>query len=346
MNSVVDYICGGKKRYIGILMTAVILAAALLSGFTTVKKPEDSSIQNLSLTVSNSNVIVKISETGEFKYEIDETIYKLTATQNGSTFSIDLKLTGKPKKGMNMATVFLPNQQYDKVTVMGNHAGIKLPALNADLDITNNGGAVSLNVPQEFDKNMDVSFVNGAGALNLSLLADDYTVNIKQKKSAVGVPAEFPSYMARPEYQYVKGNGKAKINLDLQSSAFSIRTSNKLFSQIPALTAGEQRYGPFQLKKGDVWTPDIIWSGQGSVYAALQSTDNGDSFRSGQFQQRLESGDAFNAMTVQKDGEYWLFVGTKNDLSVENIQVSISFRGENEVEPVEINSVDLFTKWK
>lgn len=214
-----------------VFLTSALLAAALV-GFTPAKDSGSSSVENINLTVTDCNVTLKIlngkaagasAAKDGFKYEIDETKHKLTAARNGSAMTIDLESTGKPNEGAaEIATIFIPEQQYSKITVVGNNAGVSLPSLNADYHLTNNNGAMSMCVSKEFSKTIDLTVTNGSGSLVLSSLADNYTLNMTGETSAISVSPELPKYTFQPNYKYVKGNGKAVINLNITNSAFSI----------------------------------------------------------------------------------------------------------------------------
>lgn len=236
MNEQFEVVCGSKKTYSIFVRVAALLVAALLGsasvGFTAVNGGKASPVENINLTVTGCNVMVKTlssnvigssSAQNGFRYEIDEAIHKLTATQNGSTMNIELHSTGKPNKSLtDMAVIFIPEQQYSKITVIGNDAGVSLPPLNAALNITSNNGAMSVRVAQNFSKTIDITSTGGSGSLVLSTLADNYTLNITGKNSAINVSPELPQYSFQHQYQYVKGNGKAAIRLNIVESSFAV----------------------------------------------------------------------------------------------------------------------------
>lgn len=261
-----------RKKRSGILAVAVVLATILLSGtlvgFTLAKSPKAtdasssssivditgaSPVENIHFTITDCNVTIKTlsaavispsSNSNGFKYEIDEAVQKLTATENGSTMNIELVSTDKlsEKPTPQRTIIYIPEQQYKKITVVGNSAGISVPALNADFEITNNMGAVSISVSKGFDKSIDFKSIEGSGSLVLSPTADNYTINMTANTSAVSVPKEFPVYVFQPRYEYVKGLGAAKINLDLQGSAFAIAISNKADSKMNTITIKDKVY--------------------------------------------------------------------------------------------------------
>lgn len=225
-----------KNTHRGILTTIILLVMVILAstlvGFTAEKSGKASLVENVNLTITGCNVMVKTlssnvigasSAKDGFRYEIDEAIHKLTATRNGSTMNIELKSTGKSSGSFtDMAIIFIPEQQYSNITVIGNDAGVSLPPLNANINMTSNNGAMSIGVSKEFNKTIDFTNTSGSGSLVLSSLADNYTLNMTGKDSAISVSPKLPKYTFQPNYKYVKGNSKATINLNISKSSFSI----------------------------------------------------------------------------------------------------------------------------
>lgn len=225
---------GGSLR-VGVSLVTLLLASALV-GFAAKKDNNVATVENINLTVTGCNVMVKTlssnvigssSAKDGFRYEIDENIHKLTAVQTGSTMNIELKSTGKAKGNQtDMAIIFIPEQQYGKITVTGNDAGVSIPPLNADIHMTSSNGAMSVRVLKEFDKTIDFTNTDGSGSLVLSSSADHYTLNMTGKNSAISVSPELPKYSFQPQYKYVKGTGKATINLNITNSAFSLSVAD------------------------------------------------------------------------------------------------------------------------
>lgn len=104
----------------------------------------------------------------------------------------------------------------------GNGAGVSLPPLDSDLHVTSSNSAMSVCVSKGFNKTIDVTNTGSSGSLILSASADDYTLQIKGKDSAISVAPELPNYTLQQDYIYVKGDGEAAINLNLTNSAFSV----------------------------------------------------------------------------------------------------------------------------
>lgn len=81
---------------------------------------------------------------------------------------------------------------------------------------------------------------------------------------------------------------------------------------IPELKAGEEhKYGPYSLKKGDVWTASLSWKGGGNAYIGCQAVKEGSHFKSGQL---ISSHEKINSeqFTIAKDGDYYFIVGAKH----------------------------------
>lgn len=88
--------------------------------------------------------------------------------------------------------------------------------------MTNTKGAMSISISEDFCRTLNFSMKEGSGSVQLSPSADDFTLNMKVKQSAVSVSPEMPSYTYQPEYEYVKGDGTARINLNIEKSSFSV----------------------------------------------------------------------------------------------------------------------------
>lgn len=332
-----------RRKHSGLLAVTAVLAGVLafgsLLGFTTVEASVMTTVKNIELKAADCNVIVKPSDDGTFQYEYDDEIHKLTALQDGAAMYLTLESTGKPNTtGLDMAVLYVPDVSYDKITVDGSRAGISLPSLDADFDIKSESGAVSIQVSAGFNRSIDFTNTDGSGSIAINPLAGNYTFDMTSDSSAVSLPEEFPELSDQAgdgHYKYVKGNGRARINLTVKNSAFSVvllkekplTTDDSLSAVIPVLDDTEQKFGPFEFKKGDTWKPEITWEGTdgGSVYIAVQPTSKGDTFHSGQFQTRPESGDPFSAMTIGSDGEYWIFVGNNGDSQISNVKVEVAF---------------------
>lgn len=256
MRKQVINISGNKTHLFNIFRIIVPLVTILLTGtlvgFTPKKDSNTSLVENINLTVTGCNVMVKTlssnvigssSAKDGFRYEIDETIHKLTATQNGDTMTIELKSTGKSNEGFtDMAVIFIPEQQYSKITVEGNNAGVSLPPLNTDYDLKSNNGAMSVRVTKDFNKTIDFASTGGSGSLILSSSADNYTLNMIGEKSAISVSPKLPKYTFQPNYKYVKGNGKATINLNIAKSSFSVSIADIDYDKMDTFTIKDKVY--------------------------------------------------------------------------------------------------------
>lgn len=329
-----------RRKHSGFIMVTAILFTLLgtgsLVGFSAENTGSDKKaekVENLQIDVQDANVIIRPSDDGTFKYDIDSTIHKLTTAQDGSTLIITLESTGKGNtSGMDMDVIYVPDTSYGTVTVNAEQAGVSLPSLDADYEIAGSDSAVSVRVSESFNRNIKLSLEESSGSLVIDPAAGNYTLSLDEEGSAISLPDSFPEYYYQRDYQYTAGNGLAQIDLKLQESAFSVNIENQKAEfpdLIASLEGGEEiKYGPFQLHKGDTWTPEITWDGEADegIYIALQLTDKGDSFRVGQYQQRGVSSDGYSAMTVKSTGEYWIFVGNNGNAPVKNLQADVTFQ--------------------
>lgn len=246
-----------KKTHYAMAMTAVLLGTVLsvgtVVGFAAEKADKKTPlVENVNLTVTDCNVIVKTlssntvgksSTKDGFRYELADGALEMVATKSDTTMNIELKATKKQKKSAtDMSIIYIPEQQYKKITVTSNGAGISLPPLNAAINITNNSGAMNMSIPKDFDKTLDFKSTGGANTLVLSTLADNYTLNITGKGSAINVPPELPKYNRQANYQYVKGSGKAILNLNMEESAFSLNMEDMKAGKPDTFTVNDEVY--------------------------------------------------------------------------------------------------------
>jgi len=210
-----------KKLISAFLCLAIMLFMAFPAAASTTESPD-----KINLTVDSCNVRVEISESNQFEYIYDAGKYSLTATGLDGALTIDISKTANAVGLMDMVIIKIPAKDYDKIVVKGVKSGIALPeGINANFDISNDGGAISIGIAKGFTKNIDLTCNGGSGAVVFNKDATDYTLTVNPKASAVAIT--FPNFI--PNQQYVRsiGNGKAKIILNIESSSFSINTASK-----------------------------------------------------------------------------------------------------------------------
>ncbi|MFD1175203.1 M56 family metallopeptidase [Paenibacillus puldeungensis] len=231
-----------KKSKLAIAMTLVLtlcvsVGATAVGAYAHQSKliplPKDTTSvakNTVQVNVEHSNIILMPSVDSKFHYDYDHSIYEIdTKTNKGS-----IKITVKPQRGKldefdwtedQRIIIYVPEHSFDKVSVNGKAAGISVLALNTNLDLVNSSGAMSIYIPQGFDKNVSFSTTKGSGALRISESATDYTIKVANdniQNSAIAAKSEFPTYQYNKPYMYKDGDGQATINLDIQESSFLI----------------------------------------------------------------------------------------------------------------------------
>jgi hypothetical protein len=113
--------------------------------------------------------------------------------------------------------------------VIANMAGIGIVGMNKPMEVINNEGAIAIKVPENISNDISYTGNNGAAEIVIARQPKEggFTFCLKQKKSAVTLPLEFDGYFAYLEnYEYVFGNGIAKINVDITAGALSVALLN------------------------------------------------------------------------------------------------------------------------
>lgn len=199
---------------------AVMVSAAKAEATDTVV--ETAAVSNLKITADNANVDVQLASNGQYSYDYDSSKFTVTTATNGSTFEI--KVTAKPGATIGWndgVTVYIPNQTYTLITGVSEKGGLNLPAVNANITVTNNSGAVSVRLPSNYSKTVNYTGVSASGSLAMNSNTN-FAINAKFSTCAVSVPGGWPAYSnGSSSYSYTSGSGTAKINIDLTNCSFS-----------------------------------------------------------------------------------------------------------------------------
>ncbi|ADO58139.1 hypothetical protein [Paenibacillus polymyxa] len=203
----------------------IVLCGFLLMGMPLGSSSNAASndVKNINLTAINCNVTVTKTSASDFSYEYNKSLYTVTSTLSGYTIYITVKGKGSVNGISDRVNILIPEKSYEKITVESTKAGVSLPELNTNLDITGvDGSSMSVRVPVGYSKAINYDNTKGSGSLTFSKGASDYTVTVKTTASALSVPAGWPLFRPNLTYNYINGAGKAKINITLENSAFSI----------------------------------------------------------------------------------------------------------------------------
>jgi hypothetical protein len=211
-----------------------VSASAPNSSNTTLKQDNSldankiEKIKNITLSIKNANVTVQLSKTNQILYDFDNTKYNILSTMNGSNLEIKVGLLEESQFASlneiptNPIIIYLPEKSYDNVTVEGRNSNIYLPGFDANLNLTSNYGAMEIQVPENFNKSINLAHQNGAGSLVIDSKAKDYEVNVKSESSMWILP-DLLDYTQNETGKYNNGKGTAQINVNLKYSSFAIQ---------------------------------------------------------------------------------------------------------------------------
>lgn len=211
-------------------LVAITLVTVFLFGIMssiTMAAADEVAVKKIELNVDDcSAVVVKKTYNGDFRYEYSEKYYKLTTAQTGDTLSITLAMAAGVTKipVKEKAVVYFPDKEYTSITVAAVNSAIELKAFNTNYKITATDSAASLEVARGFNKTINFKIADGTGDVEIDKNATNYTVNLGSdtSTSTIDLPDEFPEFLQQQNYQYKKGDGKAKINVDVKNSAFDL----------------------------------------------------------------------------------------------------------------------------
>ncbi|WP_334073944.1 MULTISPECIES: M56 family metallopeptidase [Paenibacillus] len=232
LRSRINFIMDIRPKKNGIVILASLLTGLLL--MTAVWNSPEAGAANrqasparaetLELAAENCNVLVQISR-GE-QLSVDYNAKVMNVVQNAKNSATQISI--RPKQGVStedidMVTLNIPSQKFRTITVNGNKAGISLPAVNADLNLTSNEGSMSAILPKGFNKTIKFELKNGAGSLHIDQGASNYKLSMGIKESALTIPDSLPGYKhGASSYTYTSGNGKAQVDVTISGSAFSV----------------------------------------------------------------------------------------------------------------------------
>lgn len=233
MRKRIDSIMAIRQKKNGVVILALILTGLFLISAVW-NSPEAKAVNRqipsakaeaLEVVVENCNVRVQLASDQKLSFVSDAEFIEVVQSTKKTTTQITIR----PKRGQSatdaadMVTLLVPEQKYKTVTVKGDKAGISLPALNADLDLTVIDGSLSAVLPKGFANTLKMAIENGAGSLHIDQGASNYKLSMGIKESALTIPEQFPGYkQGASSFTYKSGKGKAQVQVDLSGSAFSI----------------------------------------------------------------------------------------------------------------------------
>lgn len=184
-------------------------------------------IKNINLNIKNTNIIVKFSFSNEFVYDYDKSTHSINSYINNSNIEINIDKINQTSNNSNniitnMIILYIPNQAYNQININANGSGVSLPQLNADFNIVSDNGSIGIQVPENFNKKLNLKLFNGSGSLNINPNTNNYGIKILSNSCAISMPSNFPSYNHQKTWEYTKGVNNANISLDLSKCSFAI----------------------------------------------------------------------------------------------------------------------------
>lgn len=204
-----------------VLGILVVINASETEKNTTEEVLEAVAEKNLKIISDGANVEVLLAENGQYSYSYNSSKVTLTTANDGSTFEIKATAKAGSLSYEDRVKIYIPNQTYTLITAVSENGGLSLPPINADMNIDNNFGAVSVKLASDYSKTLNYAGVSCASSLDMNGNTD-FIINAKFSDSAVGTPEDWPMYSnSNLNYSYASGNEMAKINIEMTKSAFS-----------------------------------------------------------------------------------------------------------------------------
>ena len=213
----------------GVLCTAVMaLTLAIVNGKCNLTAAANEA-GNLRLIAKDCNVRVVASNSSQIKYDYDKAKFSITTSDSGETTNISVqKKFGRSSAGSsNMISIYIPDNHYKTIIVDSEKAGISLPELNVNFNLTSKNGALSIAIPADYNKTIRLNMINGSGSMSFKQSDKNFRVSVKNDTSAVAIPKNWPAYHANSNYSYSRGTGAGSFVISLKNTAFAISDAFK-----------------------------------------------------------------------------------------------------------------------
>lgn len=179
---------------------------------------------SLEITVNDVNAAIAFSEDGKYHFEYDSSRFTVDTTESAYTTRIQIgRKTAGRQNFEDRVKVYIPDMPYASIKGVAENGAFNIPSVNADITVINHSGAVSVELPCDFSKTVTYTADSSACTIGLNGITD-VTVNASISDCAVSLPDGWPGFSFREtEYRHTSGNGTAKINLDAEDCAVSIK---------------------------------------------------------------------------------------------------------------------------
>lgn len=175
----------------------------------------------LRLDVSGCNVRFELTDASAFAYEVDEKDCTVTTQESGKVTTLTVTALVPDQKGA-MNVIRIPKSMFSSIVLVGRDAGVSLPALDVDYDITMDDGAIGVSLPLGYSKTLRYKASDSAASLNLAPGATDYSLALHNTDCAVSLPTAWGGHPHQMPYTRVQGNGAAQLELTMKDCAFTI----------------------------------------------------------------------------------------------------------------------------
>ena len=208
-----------KKLFSGIL--SGILMVTMLS--STAFAAETPSVDNIIFDVKSCNVTIEESTNDAFSYDYDSAKFDVNTSTKDSTMTIEVAhIEGVATELLDRVIIYIPNKEYDLITVNGDAAGVGLPKINANYDVNAINSAIRADIFEGYNKTMDINLETSSSSIDFLKGSKDFTLTIDPTFSSSCV-VEFPNFTPMKKYSYTDGTGVAKINMTASMSSIKIK---------------------------------------------------------------------------------------------------------------------------
>lgn len=173
--------------------------------------------------VEDSNIAILAAPKKEVSVDYDQQLFNVKQEAIGQETTITISATeqyNKQQMPTSKATVYLPEDT--TVSIKSKNSGVEVQPINADITVDSQDDAFSFYVPEGFTGSVNGTVKNGACKAIVSDKATNYELNVKMVGSAVSLPYKWGT-CTESSYTRTEGNGKAKINLDVDTCAVSFK---------------------------------------------------------------------------------------------------------------------------
>lgn len=210
------------KKYKGIVsfMAVCVMVIVSLGCMRQVKAAEKKSA---TIVVKGCNISIQQGTSDDFEIQYNAKKIKVTESDTEEK-TITLEKANRyvhlwPRDNV---IIKVPNDisDYDMLYIVAEGGGVGIDVVNANLDIQNNGGAVSITTPRHISKDINCSITGGAGSFTFSENSN-FELHLTRTNCACSMNTRFPGDRNATDYRCTYGDGTAKININAVNCSLS-----------------------------------------------------------------------------------------------------------------------------